>query len=189
MRRRAASAASLPRPTTRLRFEWWEHVDHALANHLYSNAKVTELIGGPFTEAQIAARLTEQCRHRSEHSVQYWPIFLTNGSANSFVGCCGLRPRTDTPQRTYEIGFHLHCDHWGKRIATEAATSVILHAFESLGADAVFAGHRPGNESSRKAILRLGFSFDHQELYPPTGLIHPRYKLTAPRTPQDQDHR
>ena len=181
------AAQSLPQPTARLRFEWWENIDQALASYIYSNAKVTELIGGPFDEAQIAARLTEQRRHRSEYGVQYWPIFLSE--TNSFVGCCGLKPRTDTPQRTFEIGFHLAQEHWGQRIATEAATSVISHAFESLGADALFAGHRPGNDSSRKAILRLGFAFDYEELYAPTGLIHPRYKLAAPRPPDDQKNR
>lgn len=178
-------AQSLPQPTARLRFAWWEDVDQALARALYSNVKVTELIGGPFDDAQIAGRLAEQRRTRSEHGIQYWPIFLSE--TNSFVGCCGLRPRTDTPQRTFEIGFHLAQEHWGKRLAAEAATSVISHAFGSLGADALFAGHRPGNESSRKAILRLGFVFDYEELYAPTGLIHPRYML--PRPLDDQKDR
>lgn len=170
-------AAQLPQPTARLRFDWWENIDRALASDLYSNAKATELIGGPFDETQIADRLAEQHRHRSEYNCQYWPLFLSE--TNNFVGCCGLRPRTDAPQRTFEIGFHLAPEHWRKRIATEAASSVILHAFEYLGADALFAGHRPGNESSRKTLLRLGFAFDYEELYPPTGLIHPRYKLAA----------
>eukprot|EP00961_Rhodomonas_salina_P135654 1825038-Rhodomonas_salina.1 len=62
-------AQSLPQPTARLRFAWWEDVDQALARALYSNVKVTELIGGPFDDAQIAGRLAEQRRTRSEHGI------------------------------------------------------------------------------------------------------------------------
>mmetsp|Transcript_59478 Transcript_59478/g.69523 ORF Transcript_59478/g.69523 Transcript_59478/m.69523 type:complete len:179 (-) Transcript_59478:107-643(-) len=170
-------ATLLPQPTARLRFDWWENIDQTLARTLWSNDKVTKFIGGPFNEAQIVARLSEQCKNRSEHGVQYWPIF--RNECNSFVGCCGLRPRTDNP-RTFNMGFHLVQEHWGQRLATEAGTSVIAHAFEPLGADAIFMGHRPGNESSRKTILRLGFTFDYNEIFAPTGLIHPRYKLAAP---------
>ena len=168
---------TLPATTERLRFDWWEDVDPAFAHSLWSDGNVMQFIGGPQDEAQVAARLVNQRKTRSECGVQYWPIFLREG--NDFVGCCGLKPRTDTPQLTYELGFHLVQDYWGRRLATEAATSVIAYAFGPLGADALFAGHRPTNESSRKAILRLGFVFDYEELYVPTGLIHPRYKLTA----------
>jgi hypothetical protein len=42
---------------------------------------------------------------------------------------------------------------------------------------ALFAGHNPANQASRELLARLGFRYTHDELYPPTGLMHPSYRL------------
>ena len=54
--------------------------------------------------------------------------------------------------------------------------AVIAHAF-ATGAKALFAGHHPDNASSRSVLEKLGFRYTHHELYPPTGLQHPCYRL------------
>jgi [ribosomal protein S5]-alanine N-acetyltransferase len=46
-----------------------------------------------------------------------------------------------------------------------------------LGASALFAGHHPDNTGSRRTLVKLGFRFTHDELYPPTGVMHPGYEL------------
>jgi len=53
------------------------------------------------------------------------------------------------------------------------------HAFRTLHAAALFAGHNPRNESSRLMLTKLGFRYTHDEYYPPTGLQHPSYLLTV----------
>ena len=35
-------------------------------------------------------------------------------------------------------------------------------------------------EPPSSVLLRLGFSYTHDELYPATGLLHPSYMLAAP---------
>ena len=170
--------ATLPESTERLRFDWWEAVDPVCAHSLWGDERVMQFLVSPQDGLSVAARLGSQATARADAGIQYWPLFLREGDG-AFVGCCGLKPRTEP--RTYELGFHLMHDHWGKGIATEAAARVIAHGFNTRGADALFAGHRPANESSRKAILRLGFVFDYEDLFAPTGLIHPRYKLLAPQ--------
>jgi hypothetical protein len=43
--------------------------------------------------------------------------------------------------------------------------------------EALFTGHNPASDASRARLARLGFRHTHDELYPPTGLLHPSYRL------------
>ncbi len=110
--------------------------------------------------------------------MQYWPIFLLD--CDQHVGCCGLRPRESEPE-VPELGFHIASRHWRQGYALEAASRVIDYAFTVLGAPALFAGHNPHNVASRALLTRLGFVHTHDELYPPTRLQHPSYRLTRER--------
>ena len=60
---------------------------------------------------------------------------------------------------------------------------MIDHAFGPLAAEALFAGHHPANHGSRAVRAKLGFTYAFDELYPPTGLLHPGYLLRNPRRP------
>ncbi|HUJ29643.1 MAG TPA: GNAT family N-acetyltransferase, partial [Candidatus Acidoferrum sp.] len=92
------------------------------------------------------------------------------------VGCAGLRPYR-VEERVFELGFHLRRAFWGQGLATEAARAAIEYGFRALRAEALFAGHHPRNEASRELLLKLGFVRTGEELYPPTGLMHPSYLM------------
>lgn len=162
--------------TARLGFRLWSVEDFPLALALWGDSHVTRLIGGPFTEQQIQERLTREIASMDADHVQYWPVFLLADS--DFAGCCGLRPYKPA-ERIYELGFHLRPEHWGKGFAGESARAVIAHAFGSLGARGLFAGHHPENLASCRVLERLGFRFTHEELYVPTGKLHRCYLLQA----------
>jgi len=127
----------------------------------------------------VCERLAREIATLREHGIQYWPIFLL--STGEHVGCCGLRPYK-VAERVHELGFHIRRAHWQQGYAQEAAQAVIAHAFDALGATALFAGHNPANESSRQLLLKLGFQCTHEEYYAPTGLNHPSYLLRAGRS-------
>jgi RimJ/RimL family protein N-acetyltransferase len=141
---------------------------------LWGNSEVTALIGGPFTPEMVQARLAKEIAQMKEIGVQYWPIFLLE--RNQHVGCAGLRPYR-IERRVYELGVHLRPAFWGKGLATEAARTAIRYGFDILGAEALFAGHNPNNTASRRLLSKLGFEYTHDELYAPTGLMHPSYLL------------
>lgn len=162
--------------TERLGFGTWAEGDLGLARRLWGDARVTALIGGPFDESQVRERLAREIATQAELGVQYWPLFRLGDGA--FVGCCGLRPVPGSPA-FLELGFHLCPEHWGQGYATEAAGATIHHAFATLGVHTLIAGHHPANQASRRVLERLGFRMTHLELYPPTGLEHPTYELTA----------
>ncbi len=160
----------------RLGFRSWAEGDIELAMSVWGDPEVTRLIGGPFSQAQVKERLSREIATMRSHGVQYWPMFLL--STGECVGCCGLRPYK-SDDGIFEIGIHLRRAFWGQGLALEATQAVMEHAFITLGVKALFAGHNPANEASRRLLQKLGFRYTHDEYYPPTGLNHPSYLLTA----------
>lgn len=164
--------------TPRLLFrEWRLDDDLDLAWQLFGDLQVTKLVGGPFSKAQVADRIHREMASLTLLGVQYWPIFLKD--SREFVGCCGLKSRPIPQDGQFEMGFYILSKFHGKGLATEASRAVIHHSFTVLKASALFAGHHPMNHSSRNVLLKLGFEDCGMEFYPPTGLDHPLYCLSA----------
>ena len=162
----------IPAPTARLTFRAWRDDDLPIATAIWGDPRVTALVGGPFDDVAVAARLAVELANQRDHGIAYWPMF----AGDSLAGCCGLKPRAP---RVHELGFYLVPAAWGQGLAVEAGRSVIAFAFASLRVEALFAGHHPDNEASRRTLDRLGFHPTTPELYPPTGLVHPGYELRA----------
>ena len=164
--------------TSRLGFRQWREDDLGIATGLWGDHEVTKFFDarGKLSQNEVQERLAKEIMSQKEHRVQYWPIFLLR--SNRHVGCCGLRPY-DLSQRIYEIGFHIRSNRWRHGYGHEATVAIIKYAFNTLEANALFAGHNPKNEVSRHLLEQLGFRYTHDEYYPPTGLNHPSYLLKA----------
>lgn len=160
--------------TERLCFSTWQGDDIALAQAIWGDAEVTKLTGGPFLSVEVAERLAAEIENWHKYQVQYWPLFRL--SDFTLVGCCGLRPR-DMEARVAELGFQLCRRSWGQGYASEASRAVIERA-RAQNFTTLIAGHHPSNEASKRALLGLGFSYTHDELYQPTGLMEPCYSLS-----------
>jgi RimJ/RimL family protein N-acetyltransferase len=163
--------------TRRLGFRTWRPDDLELALGVWNDPDVTRFIGGPPGRAAVEERLAREIATQAAHGIQYWPIFLLAGGQH--VGCCGLRPYRAENEMP-ELGVHIRPAYWRQGFALEAAQAVIKHAFEHRAARALFAGHNPANAASRALLVRLGFIYTHDELFPPTGLHHPSYRIDAP---------
>ena len=162
--------------SSRLGFRCWHRSDVPLARTLWGDPAVTRFIAvGGLSEQQIRSRLEREIETQGLRGIQYWPIFLL--ATGEHVGCCGLRPHGKDPG-VPELGVHISSRHWRQGYAFEAASRVVDHAFKTIGAKALFAGHNPANSASRGLLTRLGFVYTHDELYEPTGLHHPSYLLT-----------
>ncbi len=159
----------------RIGFSHWTENDLSLAQALWGDPEVSRYItaSGVFTADEIKARLQLEIQNGKEYAVQYWPMFLLENS--EFVGVCGLRPHGR--DKEYEIGCHLMKKFWNKGLAAEAAGRVIAYAFDDLAAESLFAGHNPLNTRSAHVLTKLGFTSIGKEYYPPTGLMHPSYRL------------
>lgn len=164
--------------TPRLGFRLWSLDDLPLALALWGDSNVTRLIGGPFSEKEIQARLSREIASMQAQGIQYWPAFLL--ADGDFAGCCGLRPYKPK-EKICELGFHFRPVYWGKGLAMESAQAVIKHASESVRPAGLFAGHHPENLASQKVLEKLGFVFTHEELYAPTDRMHRCYFLKLPK--------
>lgn len=163
--------------TERLGFSVWNEKDIDDALELWGNPEVTKFItaDGKMSEELVHLRLKKEIETYKNNKIQYWPISLAE--KDEIVGCCGLRTY-DNKNSTLEIGIHLKRRYWGKGLAKEACSAVIGYAFETLKVNALFAGHNPKNIASAQLLKKLGFTYTHDEFYPPTGLEHPSYFMT-----------
>jgi len=172
--------------TERLGFRCWNARDETLAIDLWCNPQVTALIGGPWTREVALERLAREIEEQNQFGMQYWPVFmiadgslLADGSLRAdgrHAGCAGLRPY-ESGEAIFEMGVHLLPEFWGQVVAREAAEALIPYAFGALGAAAIFAGHHPQNAASGRLLMKLGFTYQGDQKYIPTGLMHPTYLL------------
>jgi RimJ/RimL family protein N-acetyltransferase len=158
----------------RLGFRCWSDEDLPLAMGLWGDPEVSALIGGPFAPEAVRTRLAQEIAQMREHGLQYWPAFLLDGGGHA--GCAGLRPYGNQG-RVYELGFHLCRAFWGHGLAEEAARAIIYYGFGRFGAETLVAGHHPLNHASRHVLIKLGFVYTRTELYPPSGIMEPIYRL------------
>lgn len=165
--------------TDRLEFATWTEEDRPLASALWGDPEVMKWMSnkGFLNEDEIEARLTQEMKRQQEENMQYWPMF--DKETGVLVGCCGLQPNS-SDEYVYELGVHLTRDHWGQGYATEAAQAVIRYAFEELGAKGLVAEHHPENQVCKEMLLKLGFTYDRDELVEQTGKMHPIYLLQRP---------
>jgi len=163
--------------SARLGFRCWTVEDLPLANAIWGDSLVTRFVGGPFSAEQVQARLAREIACMNDFGVQYWPIFLL--STGEHVGCAGMRTRKPD-ERIFSMGFYLRPQYWGGGFGVESGRAVIEYAFGALGIRELYAAHHPENFASGKVLAKLGFTFTHKELYPPTGLMHTAYSLKPP---------
>lgn len=126
--------------TRRLGFGRWAPDDLPLAIALWSDARVTQLFGGPFNEDQVRQRLAREMSNQQALGYEYWPVFLLAGGEQ--VGCCGLRPY-GAHGGLLEFGVHLSPDLWRQGYGQESGEAVIKYAFETLGCRGWWPGTIP----------------------------------------------
>ena len=72
------------------------------------------------------------------------------------IGTCTLF-HFDPRHRRAEVGYALHSHHWGRGLASEAATLAIDWVLRTLDLHRVEADIDPRNDASRRLLERLGF--------------------------------
>ncbi len=78
------------------------------------------------------------------------------GADGTLLGFCGCR---EWPTGEPELMYGLLKPWWGRGLATEAATAVLDHVFETLGHPVVMAATDPPNVASVRVMERLGMAF------------------------------
>lgn len=85
----------------------------------------------------------------------FWAICLR--PTGELIGNLYLARVPPEDWRTWELGYVLNPDHWGRGYATEAATRLLGECFDAWGAHRVMAGCDVRNPASWRLLERLGF--------------------------------
>ena len=91
-------------------------------------------------------------------------------STDELAGKCMLFS-CDKESKRAEIGFGLSRSFWGKGYIREAGEALIRYGFNSLGLRRIEAEIDPDNQSSAKALEKLGFSRE--------GLLRQRWEVNG----------
>ena len=86
---------------------------------------------------------------------------------NKAIGSVGLKTGKksilDLPDAEGEIGYWIGVPFWGQGLIPEAVREIIRHAFEDLGFETLWCGYFDGNEKSKHAQGKCGFTYHHTD--------------------------
>lgn len=112
----------------------------------------------PFPERAVVEEIVAgQLADVRSGNALYWAICLHGRDVG--LGVCDLSD-IDMHHARAEIGFLFARSAWGKGYATEAMEKIIAQAFGPLGLGRLWARVHAGNESSRRLLARLGFTYE-----------------------------
>jgi RimJ/RimL family protein N-acetyltransferase len=97
---------------------------------------------------------------------------------STFAGVVGLSTVTFQSWFTpcVEMPWRLLPEHWGRGLATEAATAVASMAFRQLSLDAVFAFTVPANRRSVRVMEKVGMKQCQPPLFDHPGVDNPEFR-------------
>jgi len=117
--------------------------------------QVTRHIAGPWDDPVKHREFVEYRITRAyPRGLGYWSIFEA-GAPERFIGWVLLIPDHGAGPEV-EIGWRLVRDAWGRGIASEAARTVMRHAFETVRLPRIVADIAAENAASRRVAEKLG---------------------------------
>jgi [ribosomal protein S5]-alanine N-acetyltransferase len=108
----------------------------------------------PFAAPQMQRWVRRNLEHQERHGFGLFSVILKDGGL--LVGDCGLEVMEVGGETAAELGYDFRSDHWGRGLATEAATAVRDHAFGTLGLPRLVSLVRAGNHASRRVAEKVG---------------------------------
>lgn len=63
--------------------------------------------------------------------------------------------------REAEVGYWIGVPYWGQGLIPEAVGELARHAFEDLSIELLWCGYFDGNEKSKRAQAKCGFTYHH----------------------------
>jgi RimJ/RimL family protein N-acetyltransferase len=112
-------------------------------------------VWGPNTPEQTRAFVAQAADAWTSSPRTRFVYAITLGGA--VVGNCELKHHG---RDQGELGYALHPDHWGKGLASAAASRLLQLGFEEQRLHRIFATCDPRNVASAAVLRRLGMSFE-----------------------------
>jgi RimJ/RimL family protein N-acetyltransferase len=144
--------------TERLILDTWQSADWTEFRPIATDPEVMRYItgGAPWSDDQIRGFVERQVKLYLDRGFCRWR--LAEKPAREMIGFCGVGIWRDGLDP--EIGWWLARRHWGRGLATEAATAALRDAFERVQLDRVISIAMPANAASRRIMEKLGLEFE-----------------------------
>jgi RimJ/RimL family protein N-acetyltransferase len=156
--------------TERLRLRRWRPEDRPPFAVMNADPRVMRHFPGLLDRPASDALVDRFEASFERHGIGPWVVEVVGGAA--FIGFVGLA-LVDLDcgvAGSWEVGWRLAAEHWGRGYATEAATEVLRAAFDDVGLPAVVSFTVPANGASLAVMARIGLrrrpdlDFDHPRL-------------------------
>ena len=146
--------------TKRLILRPWEESD---AENLFRYARDPEVgpaAGWPAHKSVEESREIIRTVLRGDHS-----FAICEKDRPEVIGAIALKTGEDTDMTDRadecELGFWLGKPFWGRGYMPEAAGEILRCGFEDLSMTTIWAGYYEGNEKSKRAQEKIGFTYHH----------------------------
>jgi RimJ/RimL family protein N-acetyltransferase len=154
--------------TERLRLRWLLPADVPALFSIFGDAEVCRYWSSPPLADDAAARLllADIVRGFETRTLLQWGVELRETA--TVIGTCTLHAMSSEHRRA-EVGFALASAHWKHGYIAEALEALLDYAFDDLALHRIEADVDPRNDSSIRALERLGFQRE--------GYLRERYHL------------
>jgi RimJ/RimL family protein N-acetyltransferase len=149
--------------TERLIIRTWSANDAEAGFLIWSDPEVMRYVGTGQPNATLeetAAWIQRMSAHQDLHGFGFWAV--EEKKSGRLIGSCGMGYQRDGGL-PIEFGYTLARSHWGKGLATEAATACLRYAFESLGLPELLASVDARNTASQRVLEKIGFVYQREE--------------------------
>lgn len=150
--------------TKRLILRAWQESDAKALYEYAKNPNIGPIAGWqPHTSVENSREIIKTVLSAPE---TYAVVLKETGKAIGSVGIMTSRSEIHTAKMAdneCEIGFWIGEPHWGQGLIPEAVNELLRYAFENLRQIAVWCGYFDGNEKSRRAQEKCGFTYSHTE--------------------------
>src|SRR5438067_9876877 len=128
----------------RLRFEPLDERHFGGLHAMNADPEVMRYISGrPETPDETRAMIGRVQARWARQGYGWWA--LIERETDELVGAAGLHHLGHVDSNPMEVGWRLRRDRWGRGLATEAARTILAHAFGALDAPIVCAIRHPDN--------------------------------------------
>ena len=163
--------------TKRLIIRNWQERDRAFFHRINSDDKIMEFF--PFRRDRAASdALMDEMRADIAAEGCGWTAAeeIETGECIGFIGLHPVEIEGVAPQGSYEIGWRLAPEFWGKGFATEGARALVDFAFDTLSLDEVISFAVWNNRRSTAVMERLGMRYDRNFDHPSIPETHPHLR-------------
>ncbi|MBV9259113.1 MAG: GNAT family N-acetyltransferase [Ktedonobacteraceae bacterium] len=138
-----------------VRIEPWSEGDLALLKKLLGDPAMTEHLGGPESDEQLAERHNRYLRANSSHNRMFKIVYDATGQA---IGSVGYWERTWHGEQVYEIGWSVLPTFQGQGIASAATAQALSMAQSDGKCRFMHAFPSVDNPPSNAICRKLGFA-------------------------------